>query len=266
MVIDFHTHIFADSLAPRALESLKEGCHGLYTPVHNLTKDGLLERMDEWGIDKSVIQPVMTKRTQVEKVSEWAAGLASDRLIPFGGIYPGTDDWREQIDFVASLGLRGIKLHCEYQNFTVDDVRMLRIYDYAFSRDLIILQHAGFDPAFHAPYKSSPKQFAHIAEELKGGIMVAAHFGGQQQWEDVEKYLAGSDIYLDTSCGFNYYGGERFMRILEKHGADRILFATDSPWSNAAEELESLASLPLSEADREKILYKNALKILETPI
>lgn len=263
MVIDFHTHIFADSLAPRALESLKEGCHGLYEPVHDLTQTGLIGRMDEWGIDKSVIQPVVTKRKQVKTVNEWAVASASDRIIPFGGIFPNEEDWKDQIDFVASLGLKGIKLHCEYQNFVIDDPKMLRVYDYAFNRGLIILQHAGFDPAFPAPFKSSPKQFANIIRELKGGIMVAAHFGGQLQWEDVERYLAGTDIYLDTSVGFGYYGRETFMKIYEKHGADRILFATDSPWSDASEELKIFGEIAIPDEDKKKILSGNAERILK---
>lgn len=263
MIIDFHTHIFADSIAQRALESLKEGCHGLYEPVHNLTQSGMLARMDEWGIDRAVIQPVITKRKQVKTVNEWAASTASDRIIPFGGIYPNEEDWKEQIDFVASLGLKGLKFHCEYQNFVVDDLRMLRIYDYAFNRNLILLQHAGFDPAFPAPFKSSPERFANIARELKGGIMVAAHFGGQLQWEEVERYLAGTDIYLDTSMGFVYYGSETFMKIYEKHGADRILFATDSPWSDASEELRLFNEIDLPDEDRQKILSGNAERILK---
>lgn len=263
MIIDFHTHIFEDSLAPRALNLLQADCHGLYTAVHDMTLKGLLGRMDEWGIDKSVIQPVITKRRQVEKVNEWAASMASDRIVPFGGIYPNAEDWKEQIDFVCSLGLKGLKFHCEYQYFEIDDPKMLRIYDYAFSRNLIVLHHAGFDPAFPEPFKSSPEMFAHVAEELKGGVLVAAHFGGQRQWEAVERYLAGTDVYLDTSVGFGYYGEETFMKIYKKHGADRILFATDSPWSDAGEELKLFRDYDIPDEDKEKILHINAERLLK---
>ena len=46
---------------------------------------------------------------------------------------------------------------------------MLKIYDYALSKGLMILFHAGYDPAFPPPYKSSPKQFANIMKQMKGG-------------------------------------------------------------------------------------------------
>jgi len=262
MIIDFHTHIFEDSLAPRAVEALTAGAKGLFFPLHNMKLCDLLEKMDEAGIDKSVVQPVVTKRKQVEKVNTWAAGIVSDRISSFGGIFPNEDDWKEQIDFVCSLCLPGIKFHCEFQDFVIDSPRMLKIYDYAFEKGLIIIHHAGYDPAFTEPFRSSPKQFAHIMEELKGGVMVAAHFGGERQWEDVEKYLAGSDIYLDTSMGFGIYGKEVFTEIYKKHGADRILFATDSPWSDARKELEIFKEIPMNEEDRNKILSGNAERIL----
>ncbi len=186
-ITDFHTHIFADSLAPRARAALEESAAGLYKPFHDMTLKGLIESMDEAGIHRSVVLPVITKRSQTEKVCEWAASIQSERITSFGGIFPLGEDYREQIDFVCSLGLKGIKLHAEYQNFVLDDERMLKVYDYAFEKGLIVVHHAGFDPAFPAPFKTSPKQFARVIGELKGGEMIAAHLGGQRQWDDVER-------------------------------------------------------------------------------
>ena len=262
MIIDFHAHVFPDELAPKAISALTDGIGNLYPPVSDGTVAGLLKNMDDWHIDISVTQPVITKQSQVHKANEWAAASRSDRLISFGGIYPHTDDYKTDIDFVASLGLRGLKFHAEYQNFIVDDDHMLKIYDYALSKGLIILHHAGFDPAFSPPFKSSPQQFARIAQAMGGGVIVAAHLGGHDQWSDVEQHLAGSNIYLDTSMGFEYFGHDQFLRIVEKHGADKILFGSDAPWSNAQTEIKHLRSLPIPEKDIEAILSGNAKRIL----
>ena len=56
-----------------------------------------------------------------------------------------------------------------------------------------------------------------------------------------------------------YYAQE----IFEKHGADKILFGTDTPWHNASMELRLINSLEISESDKEKILSGNAKKLLE---
>lgn len=262
MIIDFHTHAFPDDLAERAVNSLLTGINNLYTPVSDGTAAGLLRNMDAWGIDVSVVQPVIMKQSQMRKINDWARSIASDRLVCFGGICPHTDDYKRDIDYVVGLGLRGLKFHPEYQGYVVDDERMLRVYDYALAKGLILLFHAGADPAFQPPYRSSPRQFAKIVREMRGGVIVAAHLGGDHQWDDVERYLAGGDIYLDTSMGFEYYSREQFLRIVRMHGTDRILFASDSPWSSAEAELGQIKSLPLPESDINAILGGNAERIL----
>ena len=262
MIIDFHTHIFPDAIAERAIDSLTKAAKGIFSPVTNGTKASLLSRMDEWGVDVSVNQPVLTKPSQTRSTNEWAAAAADGRIVSFGGIHPHTDDYRRDIDFVASLGFKGIKLHAEYQDFVVDAPEMLKLYDYAFSRGLMILQHAGFDAAFPPPFKSTPKQFANIARAMKGGIMIAAHLGGQRQWEYVERDLAGENVYLDTSTGFDFYDDETFLRIVRAHGADKILFGSDSPWTNAKKEIDRINALPLTDAEKAAILGGNAKKLL----
>jgi len=262
MVIDFHTHAFPDAIAERAIASLVAGCAGEYHPCSNGTLMGLLNNMEAFGVDISVVQPVITKQSQTKSLNEWAQSICSDRIISFGGIFPHTDDYKRDIDFVCSLGLKGIKLHPEYQQFTVDTPEMLRLYDYALSRGLMILFHAGVDPAFPPPVHSSPKQFADIAKQMGGGVIIAAHLGGMRQWDDVERYLVGTNVYIDTSMGFSYYPHEQFLRIVKAHGADKILFGSDSPWSKADEEIRTLRSLPLTEEEKQLILHKNAERLL----
>ncbi len=262
MVIDFHTHAFPDAIAERAIASLVAGCKDSYSPCSDGTAAGLIKNMDLFGVDISVVMPVVTRPAQTKTVNLWAKEISGEKLISFGGIHPNTDDYKRDIDFICELGLPGIKLHPEYQSFDPCDTKMMKIYDYAIGRDLMLLFHAGFDPAFPPPMHSSPKKFAKIRRELGGGTIIAAHLGGEQQWDEVLEELAGEEVYLDTSMGFKYYPHDLFLRIVKKHGADKILFASDSPWSRADEELEILRSLPLTEEEKELILCGNAKRLL----
>ena len=265
MVIDFHTHIFPDTLAPRARQALMDNTvkfgHN-YVALTEMTRDSLIEHMDMWGVDISVIQPVVTKPSQTVTTNTWAAETAGDRIVAFGGVHPDTDDYKRDIDLVASLGLKGIKLHAEYQRFDPDEMRMLRIYEYAFSKGLIVLLHGGFDPGMPEPFHSTPKRFAKMLDEVPDGVFVIAHLGGHAMWDDVERYLVGRDVYLDTSMGFECVPTEQFLRINKNHGADKILFGSDSPWSNASKEIEFLRSLPIEENEKEQILSLNAKRLL----
>jgi predicted TIM-barrel fold metal-dependent hydrolase len=262
MTIDFHTHVFPDSIAERTVRKLEESIDHVFTAVTDGTLSGLTAHMDRCGVDVSVILPVVTRPSQTRGINEWSAAAQSERIVAFGGVHPLSDDYRRDIDYAARLGLRGLKFHAEYQDFAVDDIHMLRIYDYALSRGLILVHHAGADPAYKPPFRSSPRQFANVADAMKGGVIVAAHFGGHAQWDDVERHLAGKDIYLDTSMGFEYYSAEQFVRITRAHGADRVLFATDSPWSDAKAEIERLKATMLTASEKDMILGGNAARLL----
>ncbi|MFI3229793.1 MAG: amidohydrolase family protein [Bacillota bacterium] len=263
MIIDFHTHIFPDKLAPRALGTLLHNSKDTgYTPVTDMTANGLLAYMDANNIDKSVILPVLTKASQLVTTNTWSAGLASDRFICFGGVYPHTEDYKADIDYVVSLGIKGLKFHAEYQDFYVDDPKMIKIYDYAMSKGLIVIHHAGYDPIGVAPYKSSPMRFRKVIDALQGGTFVVGHLGGQSQWDDVEKYLAGTNAYIETSMGFDHYSQAQFLRILAKHDPKKMLFGSDSPWSDAKKEIAAIKSLPISDEMKADILGLNAKRLL----
>ena len=262
MVIDFHTHIFNDDLAPKARAALIRNSHGAYTHCTDMTRAGLLGYMDAHGIDKSVVLSIATKPSQTAKINAWASEINDDRLIAFGAVYPFSESWKEDVDDIVARGLKGIKLHPEYQDFYVDDERMFPLYEYAMSKGLIVLWHAGYDPIGTPPYRSNPRRFAALAERFDGGKMVVAHLGGQEQWVETAEFLAGKNLYMDTSMATKYCPKDLFEFIVKKYGADRILFASDSPWSDTAEAADMIRSCDLSEEDKQKILHVSAEKLL----
>ncbi len=262
MIIDFHAHAFPDKIAQKAISGLITSASARYSPTTNGTVSDLLRNMDYCGIDKSVVVPVLTKPSQFEKNCEWIKEIESDRIIPFGGVHPETADYKRDIKTLAALGIKGIKFHAEFQSFELDSKEMLKIYDCAFEHGLIVLHHAGYDPSYKPPYRATPDRIANAVSQLGGGIFIAAHLGGHAFWDDVEKYLVGTEVYLDTSMGLEYYSHEQFLRIVKNHGADKILFATDTPWSDGKREIEILRSLPLTDGEKSKILGENARRLL----
>lgn len=262
MIIDFHTHAFPDELAKRAIGTLLSLSSRTFLPVTDATSAELIKYMDKCGVDLSVLQPIVTKEKQLVPLNEWAVSVQCSHIISFGGIYPGASNYKEAIDFVYSLGLRGLKLHPEYQDFVVDDPKLLPVYDYALSRGMTLLFHAGFDPAFKPPFRSSAKQFASVINDMRGGTIVLAHLGGHRDWEDSERYLCGREVYFDTSMGFKYCPEEVFLRFVKYHGADKLIFGTDSPWSEADREIEALKNMPITDEQREMIFCVNAKRIL----
>ena len=71
------------------------------------------------------------------------------------------------------------------------------------------------------------------------------------------------DIYLDTSFVLRQMHGAFRERFLKEHPPERLLFASDSPWTDQGEELRFLLELPyLTDSDKEKICFLNAAGLL----
>jgi len=264
MVIDFHTHIFPDKIAARSIESL-QNISGV-TAATDGTLTGLLKSMDENGVDMSVIMPVVTKPTQFESVNTFAAKvneMYKGRLLSFGGIHPDSEDYKAELNRIKKLGLPGIKLHPDYQGVMIDDERYINIIRYADELGLIILVHAGIDIGLPDPVHCPPDKMKKVIDEIKPKKLVLAHMGGWKQWEEVYGLLAGEDVYFDISFTFGYIKEQMFLAILKKHGCEKIIFATDSPWSHSKKIADKIRNLPIDDSSKEAILSGNAIELLK---
>jgi predicted TIM-barrel fold metal-dependent hydrolase len=225
------------------------------------TLAGLLGEMDRAGIEITVTQPVATKPSQAARINEWAASTASARVIPFGGIHPDAEDPAADIAHMASQGLRGIKLHPEYQVFRPDEDRMAPIYEAVMEHELIILFHAGLDIGIPTDH-GRPAAFAAMLDRWPDLPCVLAHMGGWNLWDEVRDHLLGRDVLFDTSYAYGHMADDEFLELVEGHGAERVLFGTDGPWADMAAEVSWMRSLPLETSDREAIMGGNAATLL----
>ena len=92
--------------------------------------------------------------------------------------------------------------------------------------------------------------------------LVLAHCGANEMFDEVLDTLCDEDVYFDTAFVLRYIDEQTFKKILEKHGEDRMLFATDSPWSSVMGDVERIKSFSLSKKTEDKLFYKNARQLL----
>ena len=264
MIIDFHTHIFPEKIAAATVEQLEQKA-GLKAAT-NGTVEGLLSSMEGAGIARSVIVPVVTAPRQFDGVNGFAAEINQrygKQLISFGGIHPDSEDYKGQLKTLKSMGFKGIKLHPDYQGVCFDDIRYKRIVYLASELDLIVLVHAGIDIGLPDPVKCTPAMSLKVLKDTGAKKLVLAHLGGWKMWNEVEELLVGTDAYFDTAFIHSFIEREQFIRIVNTHGSEKILFATDSPWSEQAEAVEWIKNCNFSREVEENILYKNALYLLK---
>ncbi len=251
MIIDFHVHLFPDAIAAETVRSLAAGAG--VNPRGDGTVADLLRRMDAAGVDRSVVLPVATRPDQEESILRWVSGLPRDRFEPFGAVYPRGPEAARTVHRIAESGLRGFKLHPDYQGFFVDDPMADPVYEAAVERNLIVLFHAGVDIGLPEPVHAPPIRLRKVLDRHPGLRVVLAHLGGYRMWDEVEEFLVGRDCYLDTAYVLDSIDPEQFLRIVRRHGAEKVLFATDSPWGDASDELAKLAAVGLSNSELHRI-------------
>lgn len=261
MLIDFHTHCFPEKIAGRALERLSYVSGGMEKYTDG-TIDGLKKSMRSENVDASVVLNIATNEHQMESVNNFAAEINNNTdIFAFGSVYPDAKNVSEELERIKQLGLKGVKLHPEYQGFYVDDEKMKPIYKKISQLGLILVFHAGFDYGYSAPFHAMPENMKNALRWIDGPT-VAAHWGGLSCGEEVAELLCGTELYFDTSFGYAQMPRSTAMRIIEKHGTDKILFATDSPWHTSEMEKKFLNTLELSESELEAITCGNAKKLL----
>jgi uncharacterized protein len=260
-VIDFHTHIFPDNLAERAIAALLENAPGA-EPKTNGKLSGLRESMKKNGVTKSVLLPIATKPSQVSTINKTCGTLMSGDCIPFGTLHPDIESFQDEIALLKSLHVKGIKFHPEYQDFYIDNPRLFPLYEALEAEGLIVVFHAGKDPGPFSCDHALPKAFRKIHADFPRLKMSAAHMGGWQVWNDVEKYSLDLPIYFDTAACREFLSVPEFIRLARKHGTDRILFGSDSPWYDQGVDIKWISEMPLTTEEKELILYKNAETLL----
>lgn len=280
MIIDFHTHTFPDSICEKTIAHLSMA--SATAPFTNGSQSALLDSMAKAKVDYSVTLPVMTNAKQVEKINHTLADKLEESkemgLITFGGMHPEYENVKEELRFLKSKGVKGIKLHPAYQNVDLIDPRMLRILDAAANEDLIVLIHAGIDIGIYDHDYASTKHVLQVLKEIGEFKFVLAHMGGWGCWKQVESDLAGAPVYLDTAFSIGSItpapqaerppiltenlNKEDFLRLVKKHGVEKILFATDSPWEDQADYIDRVKNYCDSEEMERMILGENAKKLL----
>lgn len=271
MIVDFHTHIFPEKIAEKTISMLAE--KGGTTPYSNGMESGLLESMKKAGVDISVILPVVTATRQFDSINRFALEInerewKGRRLISFGGIHPESENYKEELRFIASHGFKGIKLHPDYQGIFIDDIRCKRVISYASELGLAVVTHAGFDGAFPDTTHCTPKKTLEVLREVRPEKMILAHMGGLKFWDEVEEYLVGENVYFDTAYSIDEMPKEQFERIIRNHGCDKILFATDSPWKPQDKYVNEMLSFCRKMTDinqniEDMIMGANALAIID---
>ena len=261
MVIDAHTHAFPDSLAARAVPALEAEAEWKARLDGRISS--LIASMDRAGVAASVVCPIATKPEQAEGILRWCLQIRSDRIVPLASVHPADPQRMAWPRRIAEAHLAGIKLHPMYQDFAADSPAALELYRACAEHGLIVLIHCGRDTAYPPDDdRADPARIARALAAVPALRLIATHMGGWRMWGQAEAELVGADCWMETSFSLSELPPERAVAMMRRHGIGRVMFGTDSPWADQAEEIARVRSLPLTGDEIQRILHANAAELL----
>src|SRR5574341_445809 len=227
-IIDFHTHIFPDKVAKPAIEALAAES-GDYRPCTDGTLQGLLDSMKRASISASLVANIATKPEQMVPIFEFCKQIKSESIHPLISFHPSNDtyDVEDLLGEAQVAGIRGVKLHPMYQNFTIDDKWMYGFYELMASCGLFVMFHTGFDMAFPGNTQADVERVKRVADWFKDLTIVCTHVGGWKQWDRISCLRDCRNVYTETSMTLSEMDDDRFLKLISNFDEDQVLFGTN---------------------------------------
>ena len=252
------------------------------------TIDRLLQMLDRTGIDEAVCFAPFPHQTDGSgiKGNEWLAGelRKRDRLHGFGTIDFRRSDLKEQVKQARELGLRGLKLHPNAQEFDLLAPEALAVYAAAEANGLFITFHSG---VHHFPLKHyNVRNFDEIAWKFPDLRFSLEHVGGYSFFNEALAvivnnipfpprpgrrcmvYAGLTSVFTPKYLRFWYMPRERLEELLLQAGVAQLIFGLDFPYNHEAQTelgLNTIRGLGLSETEESMILGGNLREAIGLP-
>lgn len=258
-IIDIHTHIYPNKIAQKATDSIRD-FYLLDGSNMDGTVDMLLERGKQAGISRYVVLPVSNAPNRVHSINEFLLEQTklNDNFIGFGTVHADMENISEEVEWILSNGLKGIKMHPDSQRFPIDDLRLFPVYD-AIQGKIPVLLHMG-DQRYNY---SHPVRLRRILDIFPNLEVIAAHFGGYSMFHTARELLWDTDCVFDISSAMMFMERGEAERYIHSYGAERMAYGTDYPLWDPVREVQRFQQLKLTAREFDQIAHKTAERILK---
>lgn len=259
-IIDIHTHIYPSKIAQKATDSVRD-FYQLEGSTHKMdgTVDQLLQRGAMAGISQFVLLPVSNAPNRVRHINSFILEQTQkyDCFIGFGCVHADMEGLSEEVEWIFSNNLHGIKMHPDSQRFPIDDLRLYPVYD-AIQGKLPLILHMG-DQRYNY---SHPVRLRRILDTFPKLEVIAAHFGGYSMFQTARELLEDTNCIFDISSALMFMAEGEAERYINIYGAERMAYGTDYPLWDPVEEVKRFQSLKLTGEQFDQIAHKTAQRVL----
>ena len=262
-IYDCHAHIYPQKIALKAAHAIGDFYH---VPMYgDGTPEMLLDQGTAAGISRFLVHSVATVPHQVASVNRFIADEAAKhpQFIPFMTLHQDLSEAEidQAVTEAIGLGSYGIKVHPDFQHFAINSPEAQKMYRVVGGR-LPFLLHTG-DKRYDY---SHPQYLAEMAQKYPGTRFIGAHFGAWSCWDwPYDCYRDLPNVWFDTSSSLYWLTPDKAAARIRDLGVERFFFGTDYPMWSAADEIERLQALPLSDQEKQLICATNLQTFLGLP-
>jgi len=252
-IIDAHAHIFPEKIAENATVNIGK----FYDiPMQNCgLSEKLIESGNKIGVSRYLVCSTATKPQQVQSINSFIAAECEKYscFYGFGTAHPESEDIEADINQIRMLGLHGVKIHPDFQLFDMDSKEAYKIYE-QIEGEFPILIHCG-DSRYEY---SAPKKIANLHRDFPNLMILAAHLGGYERWNEAEEYLAGlENVKYDTCSSLAFMSPERAAELIRRYGVENCFYGSDFPMWRHEDEFRNILSLGFTEVENRRIFAEN---------
>ena len=200
------------------------------------------------------------------------AGRSDGRLIPFGSVDPHKRAAAiREIERIAKLGARGIKLQPITQAFVMNDPEYYPIWDACQQLGLALIIHMGTTAigagapggrGLKLKYAMPVPYLDDLAADFPNLKIIAAHFAWPWHLDMLAVARHKGNVYIDLSGYAPKYIPPEVIKDMNSVIPHKFVFGTDFPLMDPDRWLAEFAQMELKPGVREKVMYGNACKIL----
>ncbi|MEX0774052.1 MAG: amidohydrolase family protein [Balneolales bacterium] len=251
--------------------------HWPFRKLNYNTCEALLGRMDQFGVDISVISNlngILYQNTQSanEELYETIQSkrMYGNRFIPFAVINPIYAGWKHDLEVCSNeMGMKGIRLYPKYHGYELTNPSCIELVEMARDRDLPVAFSLRMADSRASSWMDlqrgsewSLRDIIPIIREVPDANYLILNIVGSTNLNDEdEKIFKKANVVMDTSGrGLRYLGD-----LMARYGKDKFAFGTHSPildYVTGGLRVESLREDEADEETKELIRHGNAERFL----
>ncbi len=218
--------------------------------------DLYVRTLDYYHIDRAVLLPVFTFDV---KFSAFVGRRHPCRVVPYAYISPSAKHFDEQLAIIKATSFPGVKVHPHFGQWSpqvpAHRANFEKLLAWAQEAKAVVISHTGS----HAYVRD----FVPVLKEFPNAKFILGHSGLSHQVDQaIDTAKQCPNVYLEMSGGYYHFQFERAIKD-PAIGPERMLYGSDLPSLHPLVEQEKIFALPVAEAERELIFWKNMERLLK---